>query len=354
MKPIGVMGGGSWGTALAVQFSREGQEVRLWVRRPEHAAELSRLRGNSTYLPDVELPPSLTATSEMSDLDDCGSGAGGGSVPWVPAGGEELPATASGGPSGDPHLRHQRGRGGDQRPHERGLLRGGHSTRIGRSSSGCSPGPPSPRSWPKGLPAAGVIASLDVDLAARLFRAQLSAKNYRLYTSTDVVGVELGGATKNVIAIAAGAVSGLGLGHNTLAALDHPRSPRDHPSGPRPAVARIAPFSGLAGLGDLVLDLHRRSVPQPPHRLRAGSGADAGRDHLRHGDGGGGHPQRPKHLPAGSAEGGGDADHRADGQGLCTKGVAPREAVAPLDDPTVEGSIRSRSSPRAPVVICCP
>lgn len=250
MKPIGVVGGGSWGTALAVQFSRSGQEVRLWVRRPEHALELSRERVNRTYLPDVELPSSLVPTARLSDLDECDL-----ILVVVPSHGFR--------PVVKNLLR--------QRPAERPVTlisatKGIEAETGARMSEVCFEeaintdrevlfgvlsGPTFAAELAQGLPAAGVIASEDVDLAAQL-QTQLSAKNYRLYSSTDVVGVELGGATKNVIAIAAGAVAGLGLGHNTLAALIT-RGLHEITRLGLACGGQARTFSGLAGLGDLVL-----------------------------------------------------------------------------------------------------
>ncbi|MCB1033264.1 MAG: NAD(P)-dependent glycerol-3-phosphate dehydrogenase [Acidobacteria bacterium] len=250
MKPIGVMGGGSWGTALAVQFSRTGHEVRLWVRRQEHAEELARRRLNEVYLPEVELPESLHPTAELSALDDCDL-----VLVVVPSHGFR-PVVQS-------FL--------EQRPANRPVTlisatKGIEAETSARMSEVCFEeaihadrevlfgvlsGPTFAAELAQGLPAAGVVASDDVDLAESL-QNQLSAKNYRLYSSTDVVGVELGGATKNVIAIAAGAVAGLGLGHNTLAALIT-RGLHEITRLGLACGGRARTFSGLAGLGDLVL-----------------------------------------------------------------------------------------------------
>lgn len=250
MKPIGVVGAGSWGTALAVQFARNGHEVRLWVRRSEHAEELNRRRLNETYLPGVVLPSSLTASTQLRDLDDCDL-----ILVVVPSHGFRVVVKSL----------------LEQRPPDRPVTlisatKGVEAQTSARMSEVCFEeaiktnrevafgvlsGPTFAAELAQGLPAAGVIASEDVDLAEDL-QERLSAKNYRLYSSTDVVGVELGGATKNVIAIAAGAVSGLGLGHNTLAALIT-RGLHEITRLGLACGGRARTFSGLAGLGDLVL-----------------------------------------------------------------------------------------------------
>jgi glycerol-3-phosphate dehydrogenase (NAD(P)+) len=251
VKPIGVLGSGSWGTALAIHLAQEGkQPVRLWARRPEVAAELNRDRESRVYLPGISFPESVEVVSDLAALVECQP-----VLAVVPSHGfravvREFLARAP------------RGRAIDLVSSTKGIetessarmsqvtfeeaMAADREVRFAVLS-----GPTFALELAQGMPSAAVIASTEADLASDL-RQRLSTPRFRLYSSTDVVGVELGGAAKNVIAIAAGTLSGLGLGHNTLAALItrglHEITRLGVASG-----GQQRTFAGLAGLGDLVL-----------------------------------------------------------------------------------------------------
>ena len=178
-----------------------------------------------------------------------------------------------------------------------------------------------------GAPTSGVVASNDNELATTL-RHALSTPTFRLYSTTDVVGVELGAASKNVIAIAAGIVAGLELGHNALAALMtrglHEITRLGLAYGGQPRT-----LSGLAGMGDLVLTWHRAFVAKPQFGSPARVRQDARGNLSRYADGGRRRPQLPGHCPTGEASGSRDADHRADGQ-ILYHGKPPKNAVRDL------------------------
>jgi glycerol-3-phosphate dehydrogenase (NAD(P)+) len=126
----------------------------------------------------------------------------------------------------------------------------------------------------QGQPTTVVVASNAVGVAEAVQRA-VSSRSFRAYSSDDVIGVELGGSLKNVIAIAAGIVGGLGYGHNTAARAHHARAGGDEPL----AVAlgaRPDTLSGLAGLGDLVAHVHGSAFPQPAPGARLGAGHTVG------------------------------------------------------------------------------
>ena len=250
MTTLGVLGGGSWGTALAVQFSRSGNDVTLWVRKSSQAEELRTEGCNDVYLPEVDLPPGLRVTAKLEDLHHSDV-----MLVVVPSHG----------------FRDVVRRFLVSRPKNRPVTlvsatKGIEAETSARMSQVCFEeainadrdvdfavlsGPTFAVELAQGLPSLGVLASEDLDLATRL-QTILSAGNYRLYSSTDVVGVEICGATKNVIAIAAGAVAGLGLGHNATAALIT-RGLHEITRLGLACGGQSRTFPGLAGLGDLVL-----------------------------------------------------------------------------------------------------
>ncbi len=247
---VGVLGAGSWGTALAVHLARAGHGVRLWCRRPELAAELAGERRNSRYLPDAELPPNLEPTAELEPLSDCAT-----VLVVVPSHGfrEVVRRYLEVISAGAPPTLVSATKGIESDSLERmSEVTAAEARRAGREVEfAVVSGPTFAAELAAAVPSAAVVASTSGEVARRL-QELMSTRTFRLYRSDDVVGVELGGAAKNVIAIAAGVATGLGLGHNTLAAL----ITRGLHEMVRLGVAsggRAQTFSGLAGLGDLVL-----------------------------------------------------------------------------------------------------
>lgn len=249
-KPIGIVGAGSFGTALAVHWLGAGHEVKLWARRETLAEELRSSRENPDYLPGVSLPPEVEVTAELSDLTGCEP-----VVVAVPSHGfrEVLRRLLAVWPAAVPLVVVSAAKGIEPKTLKRmSVVTGEEAGRADREVAfAVLSGPSFAVELARGAATASVIASEDEALAKRL-RHQLSSPNLRLYSSTDVVGVELGGTIKNVIAIAAGVVAGLGLGHNTLAALItrglHEITRLGLAFGGQPRT-----FAGLATLGDLVL-----------------------------------------------------------------------------------------------------
>ena len=245
MKRIAVLGGGSWGTALAVHLARADHAVRLWARDPALVAELNATRRNERYLPGITLPDGVTSTA---DVVAAVAGA-----PFVvlavPSHGLRA-VVAAARPSIEPHailVSATKGleTGTRQRMSEviEEESRGGRVVVLS--------GPSFALELARGLPTVVLAASRDAE-AAREVQEHFRGRGFRLYASDDVAGVEIGAALKNVIAIAAGAVEGLGLGHNALAAL----ITRGLAEMSRLACAeggRRETLAGLSGLGDLVL-----------------------------------------------------------------------------------------------------
>ncbi|MFQ5694768.1 MAG: NAD(P)H-dependent glycerol-3-phosphate dehydrogenase, partial [Terriglobia bacterium] len=250
MSAVAIVGGGSWGTALALALGRSPRrhELRLWVREPELAARMRERRENDLFLPGFSLPESLRITSELAEAAR-GADILLSVVPskYLRAVWKELAALL---PKGCAVLSATKGLETESlaRPSEVVAQAGGRAvdSRLAALS-----GPSFAREVAAGLPAALVIASGNEELAQRL-QEELSGPDFRLYTNTDVAGVEIGGAVKNVIAIAAGVADGLELGTTARAAL----ITRGLAEMTRLAMAcggRAETLAGLAGLGDLVL-----------------------------------------------------------------------------------------------------
>ena len=247
MRDVAVLGAGSWGTALAIHLGRLGKPVRLWGRDPALVARLREDRINPTYLPGVSLPPSVAPTASLSDaLDktDC--------VVWaVPSHGtRQLLRQAA------PLLRGDVPIVSGTKGFEVGTLNR-MSEVIEQELGGAQPvavlsGPCFAAELAREAPTAVLVASCRADVADTVQREFRAPSYFRLYASRDVPGVEVGGAMKNVIAIAAGVVEGLGLGPNALAAL----ITRGLAEISRLACAmggRRETLAGLSGLGDLIL-----------------------------------------------------------------------------------------------------
>lgn len=246
MKCVSVIGAGSWGTALAMHLARNGHEVRLWVREPDLLEAMRATRENDLFLPGFRLPDAVRPcgtfeeTLEDSRLVVCAVPSHGtrqvlrAALPFLPA--SATIVTATKGLEADTLLRMS----------EVMTQELGHRHRVVALS-----GPSFAVEVARQLPTAVCAASLDA-AAAEQVQEQFRARYFRIYATDDIVGVEIGAALKNVIAIAAGVVEGLGLGHNSLAAL----VTRGLAEISRLACAlggRRETLAGLSGLGDLIL-----------------------------------------------------------------------------------------------------
>jgi len=246
VSTIAVLGAGSWGTALGVHLGRVGHSVQLWARDRSLVGDMASRRANSVYLPDVILPDALSVTA---DIDAALRGASL-VVCAVPSHGCRAVLR-----SAAPHIL----RGAIVVSATKGLEAGTHLrvSEIITQETGADravvvlSGPSFAPEVAQQLPTAVLAASLD-GRATEVVQEEFRGPQFRLYGSDDVIGVEIGGALKNVIAIAAGVVEGVGLGHNALAAL----ITRGLAEITRLAGAlggRRDTLAGLSGLGDLVL-----------------------------------------------------------------------------------------------------
>jgi glycerol-3-phosphate dehydrogenase (NAD(P)+) len=242
---IAVLGAGSWGTALAIHCARIGHDVRLWGRDASLMASIAATRRNERYLPDIPIGARVCATASLEEAL-----AGGPIViAAVPSHGmrhvlrQARPSLASGAVVVS-------------------ATKGLETSSLARMSQVIAEeapghpvavlsGPSFAAEVARGMPTAVVVASIDATAGARV-QERLKGPAFRLYASDDVIGVEFGGALKNVIAIAAGVVEGLGIGNNAMAAL----ITRGLVEMSRLACAegsRRDTLAGLSGLGDLVL-----------------------------------------------------------------------------------------------------
>jgi glycerol-3-phosphate dehydrogenase (NAD(P)+) len=236
---IGIIGAGAFGTALAIALGREGREVRLWARKADQVAEMARSRSNAACLPGIELPKTVSVTAEISDLLAAEA-----ILLAIPM--QQLAGFLKGEPRLNGRTLVACCKGVDL-----GSLQGPAS--LIASACPLSPaailtGPSFAADIAKGLPTALTLAAKEGEALQTL----LSTPVLRLYRTQDVIGAELGGALKNVIAIAAGVVIGAGLGDSARAAL----MARGYAEMQRFAIARGAEaetLAGLSGFGDLVL-----------------------------------------------------------------------------------------------------
>ena len=243
---VAVIGGGGWGTALAVHLARVGHDPCLWARDAALVADMERRRANAVYLPDVRFPDGVSVTAELEAAVQ-----GAELVVWaVPSHGtrDVLRRVGPAIPNGAIVVSVTKGieQGTLFRVSEIIGQELGTRVRIAVLS-----GPSFAAELARQLPTAVSVASRDAAVVATV-QSGFRAPYFRLYGTDDVVGVEIGGAIKNVIAIAAGVVEGLGLGHNALAGL----ITRGLAEISRVACAEGAKretLAGLTGLGDLVL-----------------------------------------------------------------------------------------------------
>jgi glycerol-3-phosphate dehydrogenase (NAD(P)+) len=248
MKTISIIGAGNWGTALAATLAKLSHAVTLWAYEPEVVESIRRRHENEIFMPGIKLPENLSATGAIEEA----------------LAGADIVVTAM--PSHVCGILYQQ-----MLPYLRpemifvSATKGIDTERLMRMSEiirsvvgslfpprfAVLSGPSFAQEVIRGDPTAVVVASCDRDVAQQV-QLEFASPALRLYTSSDVVGVELGGSVKNVIALAAGVVEGLGLGHNPTAALIT-RGLAEMTRLACACGAKRETLAGLAGMGDLVL-----------------------------------------------------------------------------------------------------
>lgn len=250
MSRIGIIGAGAWGTALALVLARRGgHNITIWSHTPLVAKTIELTRQNTLYLPGLRLPETVHATTSLEEAVDRAEilvlavpsehlrGICSAMAPLLNR--DQLIVNATKGIEDGTYLRMSQVIEETMAVHQENL------------SCAVLSGPSFAQEVGAGSPTAITVASCDPVIAARV-QEEFAGPTLRLYTNEDVIGVELGGALKNVIAIAAGVTSGLDLGHNSIAAL----ITRGIAEITRLAVAcggQQETLAGLSGLGDLVL-----------------------------------------------------------------------------------------------------
>ena len=247
-QTVAILGAGSWGSALAYLLGTKGHQVRLWDRDAELMAAVQERGLNPKYLPEVPLPETVTATAAMREALD--------GAEWV------VMAVASDGvrgvaaeaapflTAGTSILSASKGLEADTGLTNAALLTTLLSD-VPHAGLTVLSGPNLARELTRGVPTAAVVASLDPRQARLAQSLLMTERSFRVYTHTDVTGVELGGALKNVLAIGAGLSDGLGFGDNTKAAL-MTRGLLEMTELGVAAGGKALTFLGLSGVGDLI------------------------------------------------------------------------------------------------------
>jgi glycerol-3-phosphate dehydrogenase (NAD(P)+) len=241
---VGIVGGGAWGTALAQTMRLASRDTLIWAREPEVVAEITASRCNTAFLPGVTLDPGLRATTRAADVAACDV-----VLMVVPA--QHVRAVAG---ELAPHLAPRKpvvmcAKGLEQATGK--LLGEVVAEVLPQAALAVLSGPSFAADVVRGLPAALTLACADDALGTRLVQT-LGYRQFRLYRSTDLIGVQLGGAVKNVLAIAAGIVEGKQLGASAHAALVARGFAELRRFG-EALGARPETLMGLSGLGDLLL-----------------------------------------------------------------------------------------------------
>jgi glycerol-3-phosphate dehydrogenase (NAD(P)+) len=241
---IGIVGAGAWGTALGQTMRLAGREVLIWAREGEVVAEINAGHSNTAFLPGVALDPALRATGRLPDVAQC-------DVVLMVAPAQHLRAVAA---ELAPHLAAAKpvvicAKGLEQATGK--LLGEVMAEVLPPAALAVLSGPSFAADVARGLPTALTLACAEEALGARLV-GSLGYREFRLYRSTDMIGVQLGGAVKNVLAIAAGIVEGKGLGASAHAALVARGFAELRRFGAALG-ARPETVMGLSGLGDLLL-----------------------------------------------------------------------------------------------------
>ncbi|MBU2032851.1 MAG: NAD(P)-dependent glycerol-3-phosphate dehydrogenase [Alphaproteobacteria bacterium] len=242
MKTVGVLGSGAWGTALAQMLASDGREVLLWARETELVEEINAQRSNTLFLPGAELAPTIRATGDLAEIAALDialvvtpaqhMGAVLGAMPSHPA---DLVLCSKGIEAGSGRLMNDVARGA-----------------APQSEIAVLSGPTFAHEVAAGLPTAVTLACGGGEAQWERISPAIARHAFRPYFSADVTGAEIGGAVKNVLAIACGVVDGLALGQNARAAL----IARGYAEMLRFGEARgaeVETLAGLCGLGDLVL-----------------------------------------------------------------------------------------------------
>lgn len=251
---VSVIGSGSWGTAVAVMLANKGYEIKLWSWIQEETDRLTRDRENKEFLPGVPFPENICCTHDIKECCDNSDLI----ITAAPS-----PATRTTAKTLAPHVKPGQKLVNISKGLENGSLKRlseVYKEEIPQADISVMSGPSHAEEVSRGLPTTNVVAS-EHEETAKYIQDILMSDNFRIYTSTDIIGVELGGALKNVIALCAGISDGLGYGDNTKAAL-MTRGLAEIARLGEAMGAKPVTFMGLSGVGDLIVtctSMHSRN-----------------------------------------------------------------------------------------------
>lgn len=253
MANISVIGSGSWGTAISITLANNGNNVLLWSRKQETTDMLNATRKNSKYLPDVTIPENIRFTSDMSLCADA-------DIIVIATPSHTIRSVSR---QLSPYVKNGQiivsiSKGFDEENHQR--LSEVIKSEIPGSIVAAMSGPSHAEEVCKNLPTTNVVACEDINIA-QYIQNIFNSQSFRVYTSDDIIGVELGGSLKNVIALCAGISDGLGYGDNTKAAL-MTRGMAEIVRLGMAMGAKYETFTGLSGIGDLIVtctSMHSRN-----------------------------------------------------------------------------------------------
>ena len=251
---IAVIGSGGWGTAIAILLSKKGHDVYLWSWIQEETDRLARDRENKEFLPGVKFPDKIHCTHDMGECTDRAALI----ITAAPS-----PATRTTAKQLSPHVKEgQKLINISKGLEEKTLLRLSqvYKEEIPQADISVMSGPSHAEEVSRGLPTTNVVASEHIE-TAKFIQDIFMDEMFRVYSSTDIIGVELGGALKNVIALCAGISDGLGYGDNTKAAL-MTRGLAEIARLGTAMGAKQETFMGLSGVGDLIVtctSMHSRN-----------------------------------------------------------------------------------------------
>ena len=258
-----MIGGGAWGTALAQVAASGGRDTMIWAMEPEVVEAVNRHRENPLFLAGVALEPAIRATGDIADLAEC-------DVWLVVTPAQHMRAVLARAPDCDKPLV-LCSKGIEEK--SGALLHQVARDTCSAASVAVLSGPTFAHEVARGLPTAVTLAAEDLGLAERL-RDRIALPTFRIYVSEDVAGAEVGGAVKNVLAIACGVVEGKGLGQNARAALIG-RGFAEMTRFGLACGAKRETLAGLSGLGDLVLTCSSTSSRNYSLGVGLGSGRSA-------------------------------------------------------------------------------
>lgn len=246
LHQISIIGDGGWGTTLAVHLAKKNYPVRLWGPFPDYLRQINQSRYNSKFLPDVRLPDNITLTEDLSEAVDKADLIVFAIPSQYTAGVLKQVKKTKIDLSGKIILSVTKGIDTVKLRRVSEIIR----SELGLVNLAVLSGPTIAAEVAKGIPSTAVVASADRKTAEQV-QAVFNSENLRIYTNTDVIGVELGGSIKNIIALACGVCDGLGFGSNTKAAI-LTRGLAEMARLGKALGAKQKTFSGLTGLGDLV------------------------------------------------------------------------------------------------------